>query len=80
VAQFLIGRFLFMRLRLLYGIFLMIAALTVYCLAAMLFAVYLLPRHWAAEIPFYLVAGIIWVWPAARMTRWMQDIPTRPQA
>ncbi|MBX6324182.1 MAG: DUF2842 domain-containing protein [Rhodospirillaceae bacterium] len=28
------------------------------------------PRHWAAELAFYLVAGLSWIWPAARLIAW----------
>ncbi|MBL8833575.1 MAG: DUF2842 domain-containing protein [Rhodospirillales bacterium] len=30
----------------------------------------MLPDHWAAELAFYLVAGIAWVPPAGRLLRW----------
>ena len=28
------------------------------------------PEHWAAELLFYLAAGLLWVWPAARVIAW----------
>jgi hypothetical protein len=28
------------------------------------------PRHWAAELVFYLAAGLLWIWPAARLIAW----------
>jgi len=63
------------RLRILFGTALLIGGLGIYALAVMLVAVRFLPSHWAAEIPFYLVTGIVWIFPAARLTRWMQDLP-----
>lgn len=29
------------------------------------------PQHWALEALYFSVAGILWVWPAARLVRWM---------
>jgi hypothetical protein len=29
------------------------------------------PEHWLAQLAFYLVAGLAWLWPAARLVRWM---------
>jgi hypothetical protein len=68
-----------MRLRILWGMLLLIAGLALYSLAVMALATRVLPNHWAAEIPFYLVAGLLWIPPAARLTRWMQDVPERPR-
>jgi hypothetical protein len=28
------------------------------------------PQHWAAELGFYLAAGLLWLWPAARLGAW----------
>jgi len=27
--------------------------------------------HWLAQLAFYAVAGVAWVWPAARLVNWM---------
>jgi hypothetical protein len=61
-----------MRLRILGGTVILVAGLALYVLAVMRLAVALLPEHWAAQTIFYLLAGIAWVIPAARLTRWMQ--------
>jgi hypothetical protein len=29
-----------------------------------------IPDHWAAELLYYLAAGLLWVWPAARVIAW----------
>lgn len=34
-----------------------------------------LPDHWLVHLLFYPVAGILWVWPAARVVRWAQAQP-----
>ncbi len=67
-----------MRLRILFGTGLLIGGLVLYALLVMRAAVAWLPDHWAAELPFYFVTGTIWVWPAARLTAWMQDVPPPP--
>jgi hypothetical protein len=41
----------------------------------MALAVHVLPRSWLVEVPFYAAAGIAWVLPAAKLTRWMQQAP-----
>jgi hypothetical protein len=28
------------------------------------------PDHWAAELVFFLAAGLLWIWPAAILIRW----------
>lgn len=68
-----------MRLRILYGTLLLIAGLGAYALLAMKLAVDWLPDHWAAQLGFYLVAGTAWLYPAAKLTRWMQDVPEPPR-
>jgi uncharacterized membrane protein len=73
-----------MRLRILLGTAALVLGLALYALAVMLVAVKLVPEHWAVEAAFYLVAGIAWIVPAARLTRWMQapdaavTLPGRP--
>lgn len=41
-----------------------------YCLLGMWIGAALLPEHWAAELAFYPVAGVAWIWPAALVIRW----------
>jgi hypothetical protein len=68
-----------MRLRILIGTLILIGGLSIYVLLVMVTALAFLPEHWAAEIGFYAVAGTLWVWPAAWLTRWMQRAaPFRP--
>jgi hypothetical protein len=67
------------RLRILVGTLTLILGLAIYGLAVMTFAVHLLPGNWIVQIIFYALAGIAWVWPAAWLTRWMQQAaPHRP--
>lgn len=64
-----------MRLRILGGSLLLAAGLALYGLLVMAAAVRWLPPHWAVQAAFYALAGMLWVWPAARLTRWMQQAP-----
>jgi hypothetical protein len=61
-----------MRLRILFGVLLLVLGLTGYALAVMVAAVRLLPQQWAIEAIFYAAAGMLWIPPAARLVRWMQ--------
>jgi uncharacterized protein DUF2842 len=68
-----------MRLRILIGSLVLILGLGLYALAVMAVAVRLLPDQWAVEASFYALAGVAWIFPAARLTRWMQQArPFRP--
>ena len=68
-----------MRLRILLGSLLLVLGLALYALAAMAAAARLLPDNQAVELAFYALAGIAWIFPAARLTRWMQRArPFRP--
>jgi Protein of unknown function (DUF2842) len=67
-----------MRLRILFGTLGLIFGLGLYTLLVMRLAIAVLPDHWAAQLPFYLIAGTLWLFPAARITRWMQDLPPQP--
>jgi hypothetical protein len=70
-----------MRLRILLGSLLLIVGLVLYALAVVVVAMRLLPDEVALELAFYALAGIIWIFPAARLTRWMQQAgPFRPPA
>lgn len=68
-----------MRLRILIGSLFLVLALAGYALAVTAAATRLLPQHWAVEAVFYAVAGIAWIFPAARLVVWMQAAaPFRP--
>jgi hypothetical protein len=50
----------------------LLAGLALYALLAMHVAVTVLPDSLVVQTLYYLVAGLLWVWPAARLTRWIQ--------
>ena len=61
-----------MRWRLLIGTAALVCGLALYALAVMRFAVAALPDNELVRALFYAVAGLAWVLPAARLTRWIQ--------
>ena len=63
------------RLRILYGSLLLLAGVAFYAVIVARIGVDYLPHVTWIEAPYYLLTGIAWVWPAAYVTRWMQDLP-----
>jgi hypothetical protein len=63
------------RARVLVGAAALVGGLALYALAAVDLAGRVVPDHWAAQALFYAVAGVLWVIPAAWLTRWMQAAP-----
>jgi hypothetical protein len=41
-----------------------------YIAVAVALADHVIPLHWSVELAYYLVAGLAWTWPAARLMRW----------
>ena len=60
-----------MRLRILAGTIFLILGLAIYAAIAVAIAHFFLPEQTLIDISFYALAGIIWIWPAAWLTRWM---------
>jgi uncharacterized protein YacL len=67
-----------MRLRILFGTLGLILGLAIYALLVMRLAIAMLPENRFVEAIFYLVTGIVWIFPAAKLTKWMQDLPPVP--
>jgi len=62
-----------MRTRKLVGAVLLLLFIALYALVAMLVAVVLqVNGSKAAELIYYVVAGLLWVLPAAWLVKWMQ--------
>ncbi len=68
-----------MRIRKLIGLVVLLVFMFFYVLLVMTIAVYRLPENMAAEITYYLVAGILWAIPARYLIAWMQ-IPDKDEA
>ncbi len=64
-----------MRLRILAGAVMLIVGLAVYAGLVVTAVGRLLPDKTPIHMAFYAAAGILWIWPAARLTRWMQQAP-----
>jgi hypothetical protein len=68
-----------MRTRKLIGAVLLLLFLSAYALAAMLVAVTLqVNGSKLAEVVYYVVAGLLWVVPAAWLIKWMQKPDPTP--
>jgi len=57
--------------RSLIGMLALIGGLTLYALAVMLIAVALPPMPLVVEAVFYLVFGIVWIFPTRRLLAWI---------
>jgi len=60
------------------GLVLFLVLVVVYSFAAMLVAVHLLPDNKWAELAFYPVVGVVWIFPAMKIVRLM--LPGDPEA
>jgi len=47
-----------------------VAGFVAYVVAVLLLADHARGWHWLAELAFFAVAGMLWVWPARRLIRW----------
>lgn len=54
------------------GICLLLVLLAFYSAGAMMLAVNFLPDSRWAELAYYPLAGILWIFPAMKIIRWMQ--------
>ncbi len=61
------------RLRKALGLIAMLVGLIVYAGAAAAIADHL-PDHWLVNLVYFTVAGLLWIYPAARLVRWMQAL------
>jgi hypothetical protein len=59
-------------MRLAIGTAALVLGLALYALLAVQLATTLLPESLLVQTLYYLAAGLVWVWPAARLTRWIQ--------
>ncbi|MFC4271406.1 DUF2842 domain-containing protein [Sneathiella chungangensis] len=53
----------------------LLVLLTAYCAICLFIAVQFLPANKLAELIFYPLAGVIWIFPAMRIVKWMQSPP-----
>ena len=61
-----------MKTRKIVGLAGLLLLLTVYCLVCVYIAVQFLPENKLAELIFYPAAGVIWIFPAMKIVKWMQ--------
>ena len=54
------------------GIFLILAWIVLWCVAVASVGASIVNAPWWAQTPFYLVAGIVWIFPLKPLLRWME--------
>ena len=54
------------------GIFLILVWITVWCVGVASVGALIVTAPWWAQTPFYLVAGIVWIFPLKPLLRWME--------
>ena len=62
------------RLRKLIGLFAILAFLALYVIAFATLGDYV-PKHWAAQLAYFAVAGTLWGVPLFPLIRWMERAP-----
>ena len=62
-----------MRLRILVGTVCLIVGLAAYAALVVAIVTRVLPDRPLIDMACYAAAGVAWIWPAARLTRWMQQ-------
>ena len=61
-----------MSVRKITGLLALLILLSIYSLLCMYIAVNFLPESKIAELIYYPVAGVIWIFPAMKIVKWMQ--------
>lgn len=54
------------------GIFLILVWITAWCVGVASVGASITGAPWWAQTPFYLVAGIVWIFPLKPLLRWME--------
>ena len=54
------------------GTFVCVAFILVYIFIAGVFGDAVVQKHWAIQTPFFIVLGLLWVWPVMVIIRWME--------
>ncbi len=62
-------------MRKLFGGTVLVLGLIAYCLIMMVVGATLVPDNVLIQLLFYASAGLVWIWPAAKLVRWSQQPP-----
>ncbi len=54
------------------GIFLILALITVWSVIVASASSYIGQLHWLVQLPIYVIAGIIWIFPLKPLLLWME--------
>lgn len=64
------------RIKKLVGLFILLPGIAVYLTAAMILADRV-PDIWLLKLVYFLVAGLVWAFPARYLMRWVNTAPSR---
>jgi len=64
-----------MHSRKIFGLIGLLVLLALYCAMCVYIAVQFLPESKLAELIYYPIAGVVWIFPAAKIVKWMQASP-----
>lgn len=64
------------RLKKFLGLFLLLPGMAVYFAAAIILADHV-PAFWMAKLVYFIIAGVIWVFPVRCLMQWMSAGPSR---
>jgi Protein of unknown function (DUF2842) len=54
------------------GIFLILGWIILWCVGVASVGALIVDAPWYAQAPFYIVAGIVWIFPLKPLLRWME--------
>ena len=63
------------RIKKLIGAWILIFGLAIYAIVVVLLGSVFIPRHWAPELLYYIIAGVAWAYPTKYLIAWMHKEP-----
>ncbi len=54
------------------GMLIILAIIAIWCVAVVSLSGVVGQWHWALQLPFYVVTGIVWIAPLKPLLRWME--------
>jgi hypothetical protein len=59
--------------RSLYGMLILIFGLGAYAFAVAAIGDFLIETHMAVQVIYYLITGVVWIFPVGKLLKWMAD-------
>ena len=51
----------------------LLPSISVYVMACLYISGFVVGLHWASDLAFFICAGLVWLYPAALVVRWLAD-------